>query len=31
MDAVFLVITAALAASTLGLIWVCDSLLGAKP
>jgi len=27
----FLLITAALAMSTLGLICVCDSLLGAKP
>ena len=31
MDAVFLLLTAALAASTLGLVWLCDSLLGAKP
>jgi len=28
MDAVFLLLTAGLAAATLGLIWLCNSLLG---
>lgn len=31
MDIVFLLLTGGLALLTLGLIWVCDSLLGAKP
>jgi len=31
MDAVFLLITAGLAVATFGLIWLCNSLLGAKP
>jgi hypothetical protein len=31
MDALFLAIVAGLAIATLGLIWVCNSLLGEKP
>jgi len=31
MDAVFLLLTAGMAAATLGLIWLCNALLGANP